>query len=95
MVVTTEERREHREHQLAQIDDDYDLPGKSEHVPFTGVNYVAMLEPRMVRFNRAGDMVVGFTIPARYVDSVVQLRAAMRTPVLLRIEPWKPNGTER
>ena len=94
-MVTAEERREQREHKLAQWDEEHDLPGKNEHVPFTGCNYVAMLEPRMIKFNRAGDMVIGFTIPARYIDSIVQLRAAMRTPVLLRIEPWKPNGTER
>jgi hypothetical protein len=99
MVVATQEyteqRREQRERDLKQRDDEFNLAGQSEHVPFTGVRYVALVDPRSIRFTRAGDMVVGFTIPARYVDSVIQLRAAMRVPVILDIQPYRPNAVER
>lgn len=99
MVVTTEERRDERERKLKERDDEFNLAGQNEHIPFTGVKYVALVDPRSIRFTRGGDMVVGFTIPARYVDSVIQLRAAMRVPVILDIQPFKPdrgaNGTER
>jgi hypothetical protein len=91
MVVTTQERREQRERELIERDEQYGLNGKNPDVPFEGIKYVAMLDPKQIKFTRTGDMMIGFVIPARYVDNMIQLRAAMRVPLLLDIQPWKPS----
>ena len=92
LVVTTQERREQRERELKERDEIYGLKGTNPDVPFEGIKYIAMLDPKLIKFTRNGDMQVGFVISARYVENMIQLRAAMRVPLLLDIQPWKPDG---
>lgn len=95
MVESIAERRAAREQQLEERDIANDLAGVNPDVPFVGVRFPAMVDPKAIKFTRNGDMTIGFIVPARYVDTMIQIRAAMRSPVMLDIQRWKPDGTER
>lgn len=97
VVVTATElakqRRSEREHKLEERDEEYGLEGKNENVDFVGVKFPGMVDPKTIKFTRNGDMMLGFIVPARYIDSMLQVRAAMRRPVLIDVQPWTPDGT--
>lgn len=90
--ITQEDRDKHirqargrREAHIQKLDE-----REPTRQPFTSAQFIGIIHPDGLRFDRLGMLQVTISIPPDFVEEGLELRRAPGVPVSIDVQPWHP-----